>query len=163
MQAHSFGERMKFLLTTALARDPDLLLFDEPTIGLDVHAQEVLADEIGRLRQSDSRSIVISSHQIGFLEQMADYVAILHKGKLLAMDRVDRLLGRYRMIDTLMPDGLKIVWDGIELIDYAEGRAKMLLDLTVTDLTRLTAQGVMVVEDAMPSLQELVSALTQGS
>jgi ABC-2 type transport system ATP-binding protein len=99
LESHSFGERMKFLLVTALARDPDLLLLDEPTVGLDVHAQQVLAQEIGALRQREDRAIVISSHQVSFLERLANYVIILHKGRLLAMDRTDRLLSRFVQID----------------------------------------------------------------
>jgi ABC-2 type transport system ATP-binding protein len=159
---HSFGERMKFLLVTALARDADLFLLDEPTIGLDVHAQEVLSDQIGILRQRDSRTIVISTHQLGYLEQLADHVAVLHHGRVLAMDRIDVLLDRYRWIDVLCSAGTLLPQiTGLTLHSQSGDRARFTLDRSVSERGDAEKHGLTVIDETTMSLQDLVSALTR--
>jgi ABC-type multidrug transport system ATPase subunit len=162
LASHSFGERMKFLLVTALARDPDLVLLDEPTIGLDVHAQEVLADQIGELRQRELRTIVISTHQLGFLEQLADHVAVLHRGRLLAMDRIDVLLDRYRWIDVVCPEAAALPRpEGLNLFSRSGDRARFMLDRNLADRALLEQRGFTVIDETAVPLQDLVSMLTR--
>lgn len=162
LATHSFGERMKFLLVTALARDPDLLLLDEPTVGLDVHAQQVLAQEIGALRQREDRTIIIASHQVSYLERLADHVIILHKGRLLAMDRIDRLLNRFVQIDVdlggtpVLPQtgAVKLLWESGD-------RGRFLVDRALVQPADLASRGFKVIEEKELSLEDLFRALTK--
>jgi ABC-2 type transport system ATP-binding protein len=158
---HSFGERMKFLLVTALSRDPDLLLLDEPTVGLDVHAQQVLAQEIGALRQREDRTIIISSHQVSYLERLADHVIILHRGRLIATDRIDRLLERFVQIDVdiggtpVLPQtgAVKRLWESGD-------RGRFLVDRALALPSELESRGFRVIEETVLTLEELFRALT---
>ena len=97
--ALSFGARIKLSLVMALSRDAELLLLDEPTVGLDVNARLLLFREIRdfvkRQDGTKGRTVVISSHQLSDLEKLADHVAILNKGRLIATGRMDELVERH--------------------------------------------------------------------
>jgi ABC-2 type transport system ATP-binding protein len=97
--ALSFGARIKLSLVMALSRDAELLLLDEPTVGLDVNARLLLFREIRdfvkRTDRTEGRAVVISSHQLADLEKLADRVAILNKGKLIAAASMAELVERH--------------------------------------------------------------------
>ena len=69
--ALSFGARIKLSLVMALSRDAELLLLDEPTVGLDVNARLLLFREILDFVKREERAVVISSHQLSDLERLA--------------------------------------------------------------------------------------------
>ena len=93
--ALSFGARIKLSLVMALSRDTELLLLDEPTVGLDVNARLLLFREIREFVGRGERTVVISSHQLSDLEKLADHVAILNKGKLIAGGTMAQLVARH--------------------------------------------------------------------
>ena len=93
--ALSFGARIKLSLVMALSRDAELLLLDEPTVGLDVNARLLLFREIRVFVKRGDRTVVISSHQLSDLEKLADHVAILNKGKLIAVGAMAELVERH--------------------------------------------------------------------
>ena len=93
--ALSFGARIKLSLVMALSRDAELLLLDEPTVGLDVNARLLLFREMRDFVQRGNRTVVISSHQLSDLEKLADHVAILNKGKLIAAGPMAQLVERH--------------------------------------------------------------------
>ena len=99
--AMSFGGRIKLSLIMALSREADLLLLDEPTVGLDVNARRILFHEILEIVKNENRTVVISSHQLDDLERLTDRCAIISKGQLIAMAPMDRLLDRYRQVDVM--------------------------------------------------------------
>jgi ABC-2 type transport system ATP-binding protein len=87
VDALSFGARMKLALLLALSRDAELLVLDEPTLGLDAIARRQLFAELLKFMTGDGRSILISSHQLTDLERFADHAAIVHQGRLLTSGR----------------------------------------------------------------------------
>ena len=93
--ALSFGARIKLSLVMALSRDTELLLLDEPTVGLDVNARLLLFREIREFVKRGDRTVVISSHQLSDLEKLADHVAILNKGRLIAAGTMAQLVARH--------------------------------------------------------------------
>lgn len=93
--ALSFGARIKLSLVMALSRDAELLLLDEPTVGLDVNARLLLFRELRDFVKRADRAVVISSHQLSDLEKLADHVAILNKGKLIAAGPMAELVERH--------------------------------------------------------------------
>ena len=93
--ALSFGARIKLSLVMALSRDAELLLLDEPTVGLDVNARLLLFREIRDFVKQADRTVVISSHQLSDLEKLADHVAILNKGKLITCGPMAQLVERH--------------------------------------------------------------------
>jgi ABC-2 type transport system ATP-binding protein len=78
-------------IAQALVNDPKLLFFDEPTSGLDPIAHAEIRDLILRLRD-EGRTVFLSSHQLSDVEMVCDRVAILNRGKLLRLGRLDEML-----------------------------------------------------------------------
>lgn len=75
----------------AVVTNPDLVLYDEPTTGLDPIITHVLTDTIKRLRRALNGTAVVISHDLGSIFAMADYVAMLFEGAIIAYGTVDEL------------------------------------------------------------------------
>lgn len=89
----SRGNRQKIGLIQALAHQPELLLFDEPTGGLDPLMQEEFLHIVGELRD-EGRTVLLSSHNMAEVERACDRVAMIHEGRLMAVSTVDEMLAR---------------------------------------------------------------------
>jgi ABC-2 type transport system ATP-binding protein len=87
---YSKGMRQKVLLSAALLHNPDLLLLDEPFSGLDVGTALVLRSLIQELA-ARGKVILFSSHELETVERVCERVVILHRGKVVADDSIDRL------------------------------------------------------------------------
>ena len=91
----SRGMKMKLSLAAALAHHPSLLVLDEATSGLDPVVRDELLDELMAFTAEADHGILMSSHITTDLEKAADYIAYLHRGKLILFEEKDRLLEEY--------------------------------------------------------------------
>ena len=89
----SRGNRQKIGLIQALFHDPELLVLDEPTTGLDPLMQEEFLDVVAEQRDR-GRTVLLSSHDLAEVERVCDRVAIIREGRLAAVERVSELRGR---------------------------------------------------------------------
>jgi ABC-2 type transport system ATP-binding protein len=90
MSSYSKGMRQKILLAAALLHDPELLILDEPFSGLDVSSGLILRRLITMLA-AEGKTVLMNSHEMETVEKVAQRVVILHKGKVVADDSVERL------------------------------------------------------------------------
>ena len=90
MSAYSKGMRQKILISAALLHNPQVIILDEPNSGLDVTTTLVLRSLVKTLA-AEGRMIVYSSHLLEVIEQVATDVIILHDGRVVAHDSVERL------------------------------------------------------------------------
>ena len=90
ISAYSKGMRQKVLLSAALLHNPDLLLLDEPFSGLDVGTALILRSLIQELA-ARGKVVLFSSHELETVERVCSHVVILHRGKVVADDSIDRL------------------------------------------------------------------------
>jgi ABC-2 type transport system ATP-binding protein len=90
ISSYSKGMRQKVLLAAALMHNPDLILLDEPFSGLDVGTSLVLRSLIQELA-TRGKVILFSSHELETVERISSHVVILHKGKIVADDSMERL------------------------------------------------------------------------
>jgi len=88
----SKGMKQKLAIVLALISDPDLILMDEPTLGLDVQTSKLVKQRIVQLARQDRKTVLLTSHQIGMVEEICDRVAIISKGKIIACERTGKLL-----------------------------------------------------------------------
>lgn len=78
----SFGQQKKFLLSFALATNVSLLIFDEPSNGMDIPSKTLMRKHLKEMA-SQNKTFIISTHQVRDLEDIFERIAILHKGSLI--------------------------------------------------------------------------------
>lgn len=94
----SRGMKMKLGIAIALSHKAKLLLLDEATSGLDPVARDQVVDMLEDFTRDESHAVLISSHIVSDLEKLCDYIAFLHKGKLMLMEEKDVLLEQYGIV-----------------------------------------------------------------
>ena len=94
----SRGMKMKLGIAVAMSHGAKLLILDEATSGLDPVVRDEVVEMFSEFTRDENHSILISSHIVSDLEKLCDYVAFLHKGKLLLCEEKDLLLGTYGII-----------------------------------------------------------------
>ncbi|WP_420174694.1 ABC transporter ATP-binding protein [Luteococcus sp. OSA5] len=124
---YSLGMQQRLAVAGTLLKDPQLLIFDEPTNGLDpagIHEVRETIRDLGR----EGRTVLVSSHILSEVEQIADTVTIIGRGRMLASGRVVDLLGARasrmrvqvddptRAAQLLVGDGLAVTLDGPALL-----------------------------------------------
>lgn len=90
ISGYSKGMRQKVLIAAALLHNPELILLDEPFSGLDVGSALILRSLIQELA-SRGKLVLLSSHELDTVERVCSRVVILHKGKVVADDSIERL------------------------------------------------------------------------
>ena len=99
---YSRGMKMKLGIASALSHRAKLLILDEATSGLDPVVREEILDIFNDFTRDEGHSILMSSHIVSDLEKTCDYIAFLHKGKLLVCEEKDRILEKYGMLHCTM-------------------------------------------------------------
>jgi len=94
----STGMKQKVSVARALIHDPPVLIFDEPTAGLDVLVARALLKTIGELRDQ-GKCVIFSTHIMREAEKLCDRIAILYRGKILAAGTLSELRDKYREND----------------------------------------------------------------
>ena len=89
---YSGGQRRRLEIARALVSQPRVLFLDEPTVGLDPRIRAELIDAIGGLRDADGMTILLTTHYLDEAERLCDRVAIMHEGRIVAMDTPATLL-----------------------------------------------------------------------
>ncbi len=101
----SKGMLAKLSLLLAISHEPELLILDEPTAGLDPIAREEFLDGVLRTVVQRGQTVLFSSHTLSDVQRMADTVGIIDDGELLAHRPVDELLAGTKRIRAVLQDG----------------------------------------------------------
>ncbi|MBT4059075.1 MAG: ABC transporter ATP-binding protein [Euryarchaeota archaeon] len=164
ISSFSTGMSQATKLACAIIHDPELLICDEPTNGLDAKSRGFMLDTLVQVVKKGERSILMSSHLMEDVERICDRIVMIHKGKLIAQGRIEDLKAIDREIEIW-------VWGGASKMERAlhdagltprrTGRVMRVVrqDETTYDLVlELAAKaGVQIrkMEDYEPSLEDL--------
>lgn len=91
----SRGMQQKLAIAAALLHDPQLLLLDEPTLGLDVTAARQLEATVLRMAREEGKGILLTTHTMPLVERLADRVIVMHEGREIAGGSTRQLLEQY--------------------------------------------------------------------
>ncbi len=158
----SKGMRAKVSLALAMAHDPSVLILDEPTSGLDALVRREFLESMVD-RAAAGQTVLLSSHQIGEVERVADIVAVIRRGKLMLVEPLDELKAQVReltvTLDTAtspLPEIEGEVVDGRRKSRQWQGLVRRMPDASLDTLRAEPA--VRGVESRQPNLEEIFIA-----
>ena len=169
LRTYSKGMLQRIGLAQCLINDPELLILDEPTAGLDPIAHIDIRDMILDLR-NQGKTLFISSHQLSDVERVCDRVAILNKGVMVQLGRIEELLagGHVEVIADKVPDnalepihqlgGKVSLHDGRLIVEQPDNGS---VD-RVIDIVRAAGGHIVSVKPYRRSLEDLFVETIQG-
>ncbi len=101
VEQYSKGMKQRLQIARGLINDPDYLLLDEPTLGLDAPIARQLRKTIKRLAKEHGKGILLTSHYLQEVEELCDRVYVINKGKLILCDTPDRIVRQAAGFQTL--------------------------------------------------------------
>jgi ABC-2 type transport system ATP-binding protein len=154
----SRGQRARAGLLMALAHRPDILVLDEPSSGLDPVVRQEILGAIVRTVADEGRTVLFSSHLLDEVERVADHVAMLHEGRLMACDSLDQIRRQHhrfiirfdqpQVSSPQLPGALSCCGAGQEWTVLCNGGSEELVQAVL-------ARGATIVDEASPSLEEI--------
>lgn len=123
VKTYSGGMKRRLNLAAAMIHDPMLLLFDEPTVGVDPQSRHAILQRIKELRR-EGRTVIYTTHYMEEAQRLCDRVAIMDHGRVLALDTVDALIAKH--------GGKSVV-----IADTTEGEVRHDTDDPVAEFNRL--------------------------
>lgn len=99
----SRGMQQKVALAAAMLHRPDVLLLDEPTLGLDVHSSRTIEQTIKKLAADEGKTILLTTHQMALAEKLCDRIFVIHRGEKVAQGAtravVQQFGGRHQTVE----------------------------------------------------------------
>lgn len=126
-KTYSGGMKRRLNVAAALIHDPQLLILDEPTVGVDPQSRNAIFENILALQQL-GRTIVYTTHYMEEAQRLCDRVGIVDRGRLLALDSVPALIDRYGGKSVLV-------------VDDGNGEQRIATDDPVRELERIQGAG----------------------
>ena len=174
VRTYSKGMKQRLVLAMALISDPEVLFLDEPTSGLDVQSARLMKDLLRDLN-ARGKTLFLTTHNMDEASQLCDRVAIINKGKIVAIDSPERLRmaisGRncieVSFSDSVNPDALMQL-HGVNTVEKVGDRYRLYTDSPSELVTTLAdyscTAGVKIVSLNMlaPSLEDAFVALTEN-
>jgi ABC-type multidrug transport system ATPase subunit len=177
VKAYSMGMRQRLGVARSLLNDPELLILDEPSNGLDPSGMAAFRQMIRSFVELDGRTVFISSHLLDEVEKIADDIAIVHEGRLVLHGSVEELVAEGRQgLRLRVDDGDRAaaVAGGLPFVTRVDRRGAGELGIAVTTLdddsaialTRALVEagvGVAEVTRERESLEERFLEITGGA
>lgn len=88
----SLGQKMKCEITAAFLHNPEIVLLDEPTIGLDIFSKEAIIGFLNEMKENREVTIVLTTHDMNEISQVCDRAIFLEKGKVILDENINRLM-----------------------------------------------------------------------
>ena len=159
LATYSMGMKQRLGVAAALLKDPELLILDEPTNGLDPAGMAEMRDFIRSLA-AGGRTVLLSSHLMGEIEQVSDRVGVIRAGELVAEGTVDELRGQAGLRVRAEPlDAAARVLDGLDGVELVDGE----IDARAAQVNRMLVEAGIAVSELgrrQASLEDVFLELT---
>ena len=162
----SLGQRMRADLALMLLHSPELILLDEPTLGLDVLAKRQMIGFLQKLNQENKTTIVVTSHDMDDLEEMARRILLISEGRLAfdgSFDQLRKVVSSLcRVVLTMQGDVPTL--DSGTLLSHNNGVCEYEVDTNKTSVQTILAEiatipGVVDIEIRKPPLEQMIAEL----
>ncbi len=167
----SLGQRMRCEVAASLLHKPRLLLLDEPSIGLDVVAKQLIRDAIRTMSHEEGVGVLLTSHDAGDLAALCKRVIIINHGQIVYQDKVSSLKRRFltrKLVEVRFAEQIEpgFAIEGVEILKTGQYGVKLQFDTrhTAVDavLARLTQHGSVVdITISDPPLEEVIAKIYQ--
>ena len=160
----SKGTGAKLMLILALAHDPEILILDEPTDGLDPIAREEFCEDVLTSICQRPRTVLLSSHALTDVGKMVEIVGVMHKGRLIVQCPTEELVDTTKRIRSVLPDGGVPQPPAGTVYSKVEGREWVLTvrGCTRTTVEKVQAGGIRTVEVVDLNLEEVFKDIVRG-
>jgi len=136
----SKGMRSKLMLLLALCRGAELLILDEPTDGLDPAAVEDVLRELVAIAASNGTTIFFSSHQLAEVDQIADSICIIDKGRAIVSGVLDDLKAQYQRLQVVLQNELPSTVRWVEGVEHVRQDGRIVSILASHNLDAIAGQ-----------------------
>lgn len=167
----SLGQRMRCEVAASLLHKPRLLLLDEPSIGLDVVAKQLIRDAIRTLSTEEGVGVLLTSHDASDLEALCKRVIIINHGQIVYQDKVSNLKRRFltrKLVEVRYAEEVSADFHiaGVEILKASQYGVKLQFDTQQTPvgavLTDVTQKGNVVdITISDPPLEEVIAKIYQ--
>lgn len=148
----SHGQRVKATLLLVLARRPALMVFDEPTTGLDPVARQEVVHEIMRAMEDETRSVLFSSHNTLEVEQISDHITFIRRGQIIDSRDKETFLDSWRRIRLEVSDNFAAPdWPGVVEVKHSGHLAT----LTISNFCDETVKRLVSTECKVSSIERM--------
>ncbi|HUO66587.1 MAG TPA: ATP-binding cassette domain-containing protein, partial [Gammaproteobacteria bacterium] len=141
----SLGQRMRCEIAAALLHGPKVLFLDEPTIGLDVTAKALLREHLKHLAEADDTAIILTSHDIGDIEQICARVILVNHGRILLDEPLESLRSsflREKRITIVTEDELPEPFGGAVVVERGPHRLTLSIDASACAIDEVVADAL---------------------
>ncbi|MBQ8661395.1 MAG: ATP-binding cassette domain-containing protein, partial [Alphaproteobacteria bacterium] len=148
----SLGQRMRCEIVASLLHKPQILFLDEPTIGLDVTAKEIIRDLVKKQALEEDTTLLLTSHDTDDMEKVCNRVIIINKGKIIFDDSLTRLKQSY-----LNKKYIEITTDSGDKIKTEVNTKEMPVKKAIDELVKKYHVTDMTVEN--PPMEEIIKEI----
>ncbi|MFQ5453125.1 MAG: ABC transporter ATP-binding protein [Candidatus Zixiibacteriota bacterium] len=142
VKTFSGGMKRRLNLACAIVHEPQVLLLDEPTVGVDPQSRNLIFENIESLKK-EGRTIIYTTHYMEEAQRLCDRVAIIDHGRILALDTVERLITNYGGQSVIEAELAGAIPEGIDFPGQLTGsKLRIETDQPMEIITRLSATGV---------------------
>jgi len=136
----SKGMRSKLMLLLAISRGAELLILDEPTDGLDPAAIDDILRELVSVSGSEGITIFFSSHQLAEVEQIADHVCIIDRGRAIVAGSLDDLKSQYQRLRLVFEKEVHVPARWVDGVEHVRQEGRMISILAHRNVDAIVEQ-----------------------
>ncbi|KAA3664117.1 MAG: ATP-binding cassette domain-containing protein, partial [Chloroflexi bacterium] len=173
IRSMSLGQKMRAELAATLIHEPEIVYLDEPTIGLDLIVKERIRDFIKQQNREKGTTVILTTHDIGDIEELCKRVMIIDDGKLIydgPITTIKERFGQFREIsfETAVSVPTLNLPEGADLISAEDRQLKLRFNRTIASASKVAAAVMNQIEVldfslAEPDLSMVVKQIYRGA